>query len=200
MTAMDTRRTAAGLIAAALLLGTSACGAAADKVSEKAGEKLAEKAIEDQTGGNADVDISDGGVKISDGEGGTYEVDADGNVSGSSGDGSYQVGEGTELPDGWPSELDPPSGAEIVSAITSTGSMTVVAQIDAPIRDTYDALKGQLADAGYELSNDSFTSADSGDFAGLSATGADYEVAVSITAGDGGSGSLVTMNLTEAAG
>ena len=109
------------MLAAALVLGTSACGAAADKVSEKAAEKITEKAIEDQTGGNADVDISDGGVKISDGQGGTYEVDANGNVSGSSGDGSYQMGEGAELPEGWPSSLAPPSGADIISAITSDG-------------------------------------------------------------------------------
>lgn len=198
---MGIKRTAAGLVAAALVLGLSACGAVADKASETAGEKLAEKAIEDQTGGSADVDISDGGVKISDGEGGTYEVDADGNVSGSSGDGNYQMGEGTELPEGWPAELAPPSGAEIVSAISSGDSQSVVANIDAPIRDVYEGLKGQLTDAGYDVSSDNYTSSDGGDFAALSATGTDYEVVVTLsTDGAGGSGTVATMNLTKLAG
>ena len=198
---MITKRAATALIAAALLAGTTACGAAADKVSEKAGEKIAEKAIEDQTGGNADVDISDGGVKVSDGEGGSYEVDADGNVSGSSGDGSYEMGEGTKLPDGWPKDLEPPSGAKLVSAITTGDTMSVVANVDGPIRDVYEAVKGQLTDAGYDLSNDSYTSAGGGDFAALSGKGDDYEAVVTLTTDtSGGSGTVVTMSLTKVAG
>jgi hypothetical protein len=198
---MGIKRTAAALAVAAVVIGTSACGAVADKAGETAGEKLAEKAIEEGSGGNADVDISDGGVKISDGEGGTYEVDADGNVSGSSGDGEYQIGEAAELPEGWPADLAPPSGADIVSAITTADSMSVVANIDAPIRDVYEAVKGQLADAGYEVTNDSYTSSDTGDFATLSGTGDEFEVVVTITDGSSGDGgSMATMSLQKVAG
>lgn len=195
------RGTAVSAIAALLLLVGSACGSAAEKAGEKAGEKLAEKAIEDQTGGNADVDVSDGGVKISDGEGGTYEVDSEGNVSGSSGDGSYQMGEGTELPDGWPEELAPPSGAKIVSAITSGDTMSVTANIDSPIRDVYEAVKGQLTDAGYKLSNDTYSLSDGGDFASVAGTSDAFEVVVTIaTDSAGGSGSVANMSLTKASG
>jgi hypothetical protein len=198
---MRTTRKTAVLAAIIVILGTSACGAVADKAGETAGEKLAEKAIENQSGGNADVDISDGGVKITDGEGGTYEVDADGNISGSSGDGDYQIGAGADLPDGWPEALNPPAGAEIISAITSGDSMSVVAKIDGSIRDVYDALKGQLGDAGYEISSDSFTAADSGDFATMSATGADFEVMVNIASGSAGeAGTVATMSLQKVAG
>ncbi|MBX3287678.1 MAG: hypothetical protein KF703_20190, partial [Actinobacteria bacterium] len=108
-------------------------------------------------------------------------------------------GEGAELPEGWPSALAPPSGADIVSAITSNGTLSVTATLDRPVRDVYEALKAQLDDAGYELSNDSYTKSDSGDVAGLSATGDDFDVSVTVTPGDG-SGSLVTMSLTEPAG
>lgn len=198
---MGIPRSAAALVASVVVLSSAACGSVAEKAGEKASEKIAEKAIEDQSGGNADVDISDGGVKISDGEGGTYEVDADGNVSGSSGDGSYQIGEGTALPEGWPQSLDPPAGSEIVSAITSGDTMSVVVNIDAPIREVYEALKGQLDDAGYELSNDTYSSSDGGDFASLSGTSSTFDAVITLaTDAAGGSGTVATMNLTKAAG
>ena len=128
-------------------------------------------------------------------------MDADGTVSGSSGDGSYQTGEGTALPGGWPQSLDPPAGSEIVSAITSGDTMSVVVNIDAPIRDVYEALKGQLDDAGYELSNDTYSSSDGGDFASLSGTSNTFDAVVTLaTDAAGGSGTVATMNLTKAAG
>jgi hypothetical protein len=198
---MSITRRAAVAAAVAAVVTTSACGAVAEKAGEKAGERLAEEAIENQSGGSADVDISDGGVKITDGEGGTYEVDADGNISGSSGDGDYQIGAGADLPEGWPEALAPPSGAEIISAITSGDSMSVVAKIDAPIRDVYDALKGQLEGAGYEISSDTYTSADSGDYALIAASGQDLEVSVSIASDSPGQGGAVaTMSLQKVAG
>jgi hypothetical protein len=199
---MGIKRATVGAVAAgALVVGLGACGSVADKAGEKAAEKLTEKAIEDQTGGSADVDISDGGVKIDDGQGGSFEVDADGNVSGSSGDGTYEVGEGTTLPEGWPADLEPPAGAEIVSAITSGDSMSVVANIDAPLREVYEAVKGQIEDAGYEVTNDTYSSSDGGDFASVSGTGDEFEVVVTLaTDGVGGSGTVATMNLTTVAG
>lgn len=61
-----------------LLLG-SGCG--------KITEKRTEKVIEDQTGDKADFDLDSGKVKVSDGKGGTYEVDENGNVKISDGEG-----------------------------------------------------------------------------------------------------------------
>lgn len=61
----------------------------------KAAEKLSEGAVEQQTGGEVDVD-SDGNVKI--------ETD----------EGSLSVGTG-EVPDGWPDDIGLPDGLVIVS-------------------------------------------------------------------------------------
>ena len=73
-------------LALALVIGAGAltgCGAAADKVAEKA----TEKAIESQTGGDVDVNTNGDG---------SFNIETD--------DGSLSIGTG-KLPDGWPDDI-----------------------------------------------------------------------------------------------
>lgn len=73
------------MFCSALLL--SACQSASDKISQKAGELVAEKALEQATGGKADVDINNGGVAV--------KTDK----------GSIQTGEKISLPEGFPTDV-----------------------------------------------------------------------------------------------
>ena len=96
---MRTTRTVltASALAALLLTG---CGAAAEKVSEKA----AEQAIESQTGGDVDIDTS-----------------GDGSVDIETEDGSMSFGTG-EVPADWPEDIPLPDGLVVQTGSTSAAA------------------------------------------------------------------------------
>lgn len=176
---IDRKVAALGLAAALTLVGTG-CG-------DDAGDKLAEKITESQTGGDVDLNSEDGSVKFTDDEGNTFETDVN--------------GEGAELPADWPAELAPPDDIKIVTASTSTvngaKTMTVLASADGTVADWAGGLKTQLEDAGYSIENDTTASGSGGDYAGLSATG-DYDVFASITQAADGEAVDITITLSEA--
>ena len=107
---MRSRRSIVAAVAVGVVLTSAGCG----KVSEKASEKIAEKAIEAGSGGNANVDIDGDGVVIETEEG-TYRADGEGNVRIETEDGTYTAGTG-DLPEGWPDEIPLPDDLEIVSS------------------------------------------------------------------------------------
>lgn len=110
----------------------------------KAAEKGIERSIESENGGDADVDLSDGNIQVSDGEGGTVEIDASGNAS---------------LPDGFPSDLEVAGTTNIIQASNSTTGdsqvQLVTLQFEGPVADAYEGYKVQLEAAGYEIESDS---------------------------------------------
>jgi len=103
-----TRSLMAALAIGGVLIASTGCG----KASEKIAEKATEKAIEAGAGGDADLDFTDGGF--------TVETD----------EGSSSFGAG--MPSGWPADVSlpddfaPTGGANISSAadtmITATGT------------------------------------------------------------------------------
>ncbi len=80
--------------------------------------------------------------------------------SGSSSDSGSQT-----YPDGWPSALTVPEGAEITSHLTLHGAagkdtvqLMVTAKITGtPAADVYDTMKSKVTDAGYKIEQDSTT-------------------------------------------
>lgn len=114
----STRRplVALALLPALLLFG--GCGEASDKIAEKA----AEKAIENQTGGDVDIDADGGGVRVETPDG-VFESDAEGNFSMESEDGTVTAGAG--LPEDWPEDLPLPDGVEVVYGSSSPEGATV---------------------------------------------------------------------------
>jgi len=101
-----TRAATALAMCALLVVGVGACG----KVSDKVGEKVAEKSIEGATG--ADVDASDDGVTIK------------------TKDGEYSSKTTKELPKGWPSDILPVADGFAIENVTETktaeGTMSIV--------------------------------------------------------------------------
>ena len=190
-----TRKLAAAGLAVGLLFTTAACG----KVAEKVGEKAAEKAAGDGT----KVDLGNGKVKVTDKDGNSYEADENGGkVHTSDGDTDYSTGDSTKLPDEWPSELDPPKGTKLTSAISSVNAaspgMSVTATIDGSPKDVYDGLKSQIQGAdGYTIETDSFTSASGSDGGILSAKGPKWEVFASVNADPSGGGSIISLTLSK---
>ena len=73
-------------------------------------EKTVEKAIEQSTGGEADVDLDDGSVKLNTNEG------------------SLEIGEEVDLPSGFPSDIYVIDGT--ITAAMSTGEDTYTASIE----------------------------------------------------------------------
>ncbi len=139
----------AALVAAttSLLVG---CGAAAEKVSEKATEKM----VEQQTGGNVDID-----------------TDGDGSVEIETEDGSMSFGTG-EVPEEWPDDIDLPDDLEVQSGTTSDSSdgrlVALVGATDETPEELLARYKDELAD--WEISGESTSSG-----GGSTLTGAQWE-------------------------
>lgn len=111
MTARRGRGRAVGALAVAVALVAGGCGG--DDDGDDGGAA---------TGGPTEptvvLDADDGSVRVADDEGGSFESDADGNLSGSGADGDYRItyGEAIELPPSWPDGLEVPAGSELIVA------------------------------------------------------------------------------------
>ncbi|MBK6858286.1 MAG: hypothetical protein IPG97_17475 [Microthrixaceae bacterium] len=140
----------AAAAAAVVALILSGCGAAA----EKAGEKATEQILEEQIGGNVDIDTAgDGSVEIETEEG------------------SASFGTG-EVPEDWPEFLELPDDLEIQSGTTIDASdgrlVTIVGITDETPEDVLARYKDVLAD--WEISGESTSTG-----GGSTITGAQWE-------------------------
>lgn len=171
--------TAAIGLAAALIFGGAACSGG------DAAEKLTEKAIEDAGGGDVDIDSEDGTVKYTDKDGNETEMNID--------------GAGASLPKDWPADLAPPESVTLLTSNTSTvdgsKSMTVLGEAEGTVEDLLPAIKSQLEDGGWEITQDSSSTVGTGSYAGLTAEKGDQEVTVAI-AGDPTSETKVTITMS----
>jgi hypothetical protein len=154
------------LVAGATVL--TACG--------DSGEQGVEELIEQQSGGDVDVNSDDGSFSIET-EDGSMTVDEDGNfvvtdengetITGSADsddgsmtvegeDGSFSGGATTELPDEWPSDVPAPDGLTIASAfvVSDTGSEAISVSGTVDGEDFLDDYGSQLEDAGFESTSE----------------------------------------------
>ncbi len=154
-------------------IALSACG--------KASESGLEKVIEQQSGGNVDINTDDGGFSIET-EDGSMTVDENGNfvvtdengetitgnaddnggVSVEGEDGSFTAGSTNELPDSWPGEVPTPDGLAITSAfvVSETDSDAISISGTTDDDEFLDSYGAELEDAGFE-SKSEFSSEDS---------------------------------------
>lgn len=93
------RRFASVILVAVFALGLAGC----DKIAEKLGRKLGEKAVEGASGGEVSVDTSNGGATVTDKKTGTV----------------VQSGTNTTLPAGWPAAVPLYPGAQVRNAVTA---------------------------------------------------------------------------------
>jgi hypothetical protein len=132
-------------VVACVALGTlaTACGGSGDEVADNAADELAEQLAEAGAGQDADVDI--------DSESGQVDV--------STPDGDMSFGEGTELPDDFPSEIPLPADYQLNSAMsTSTDGSdgwTISGELPGATSDTFDELVAAFTDAGWTTTSDS---------------------------------------------
>jgi len=133
---------------------------------------------------------SDGETTISTPEG-DVSVDPDsGSVDfeGEDGSGSVNVGEGSEVPDDFPSDVPLPDGTLVSSSSFGTDddkTWGLVYTFDDP-GSVLDDYRDALEDAGYEIAGEFNVSNDEGGYSAYTADGDDYTVAVG---GGGGIGS-----------
>lgn len=139
---------AAATVVIALIL--SGCGAAAEKASEKATEQI----LEEQIGGNVDIDT---------GGDGSVEIETD--------EGSASFGTG-DVPEEWPEFLELPDDVEIQSGTTIDSSdgrlVTIVGITDETPEEVLARYKDLLAE--WEISGESTSSG-----GGSTLTGAQWE-------------------------
>jgi len=155
-----------------------------------AAEKLSEKAIEQSGGGDVDIDSEDGTVKYTDEDGNETEMNID--------------GEGASLPDDWPAALDPPDSVKLITSNTSTNGgdqvMTVLGEASGTIDDFQAAIKSQVTDAGYEVTQDTSSDVTGGGYAGMTATKGNETVVVAIASDPTRKGTVtITMTITSKA-
>lgn len=165
-------KTMVGAVVVTGALALAGCG----QVAEKVGEEAAEKAIEQGSGGDVQLDLEDDSIKI-EGE-----------------DGSLSIG-GGEMPEDFPSEVTLPPGGTVVAGSSfqdgkNTGWLVESTYADSP-STLSDSLATGLESGGFD---------ETGSFSTNGTTTATYEgngfdVATAVTAAD--SGSALTITVTE---
>ncbi len=145
------------------IVGLTACSDSA--------ENGIEQLVEQQGGGDIDIDADDGGFSIET-EDGSMTVDEDGNfvvtddngevitgqASGDDGDidietddGSFSVNAGTGIPDEWPDEIPLPDGLDDVSSsVTAAGDELVISLTGQTDDDFVDDYAASLEASGFE--------------------------------------------------
>jgi hypothetical protein len=139
------------LAAAAILL--AACGS----VAEKATETMLEQAT------GTDIEMSDEGFTISDGES-SMTVDTEGGnvtMTDESGTSTFQSGEGAELPAGFPSDFPAPAGGTLTTAADMPDGIAVMWGFDTYSGDQFNEYVAQIKAAGYAVAEEA-TVVDSG--------------------------------------
>lgn len=141
------RLAALAAVATSLLVG---CGAAAEKVSERATEKM----VEEQTGGKVDID-----------------TDGDGSVEIETEDGAMSFGTG-EVPAEWPEDIALPDDLEVQSGTTSDSSDGRLVAVVGATGETPEELLARYEEelADWEISGESTSSG-----GGSTLTGAQWE-------------------------
>jgi hypothetical protein len=106
--------------------------------NQKAAEKTAEKAIEQATGGEAQVDISKSGEKI------TVETE----------EGKLTIGEG-QLPENFPQNMPIYPGSKITSTSSNDENQVVIFSSEDELEKVSSYYKKELADAGWKIESTS---------------------------------------------
>lgn len=138
-------------ITAAAALAIGACST--EDVAERVAEEAIEQQVEGEGGGDVDIDLGDGGVRI-EGEDGAVEMSfgEDGVSVISTPEGEFRTG--TELPDDFPSGVPLPDGMTIISAASMAspdGTTYVVnGSVDRGVSEANDGYADALAAAGFE--------------------------------------------------
>jgi hypothetical protein len=119
------------LLAVAML--ASGCGLGST-VGRNAGDRMAEKAIERETGGKADVNTSDGKVSVKTQEGET-QYSAEGDV---------------KLPQGFPEELVMADDAKIIISNSSASGDSIAYTTQSDQSELFEKYKSGLAEKGWK--------------------------------------------------
>ena len=125
--------------ALALVLAVSGCGA-----GDEIGEKLTEKAVEEAAGGDADVDIDDEGLTVTDEDGDTTSI-------------------GTDLPEDFPVDDVPLlEGTILASTAVDGASYTVTLEVEGTPEEIQEEALAVLTEAGFtsdsEMNSEGFFS------------------------------------------
>ena len=125
--------------ALAFTLVLSGCGA-----GDEIGERLTEEAVEEAAGGDADVDIDEEGLTVTDENGDSTSI-------------------GTELPEDFPVDDVPLMEGTVVAATAVDGaSYTVTLEVEGAPEEVQDEALAMLTDAGYtsdsEMNSEGFFS------------------------------------------
>lgn len=157
------------------LLVSAGCSSAADKASEK----LVERAIESESGGDVDLNFD------ADGEG-TFSVETE--------DGSFSMGAGGEVPDAWPSDVPLPDDLEVISGSTmSDGSSGEIVSVSGSTGASVDEVIASFEGlAGWTVDNESTMSSTDGSISSLFMSQGDRNL--SITVSEGSDGVTVTLS------
>jgi hypothetical protein len=142
----------------------SACMSPKQKISEKAAENIAEKALEKSTGGKANVDINQGNVSVDTKEG------------------SMKTGENVSLPADFPSDVYVYEGS-IKSVITNNeqNGFNVTIETDKPIAEVKAAYMDKIVSGGWEKTG----TMDVGDTISIGAKKDNRSLSVMISSSDG---------------
>lgn len=167
----------------------AACSSASEKIGEKAAEKAAENALEQEGGGNVDIDTKDGSVKIETKDG-TFESDGDGNFKAEGKDGT--ITGGTSMPDGWPEDVPLPDGVEVTYGSSTPQGMSVTFSSSDSAEDVFEAVKAILD--GWKVEDE--TSMNTPDTKMRSAQFKDGKRALFLTVSESSDGTIGNLNLT----
>lgn len=163
-------RAIAAVAALVLLLTGAGCGSGG-------GDASTTTSTQADQGNEGSVELHDGKIQVSDGEGSNFEVDSEGDA---------------DVPDGFPSDLEVPGTTKVLLANSTAADgkdlVSITVELDGSVSDVFAVYKDQLTGAGYAIDSDSDTSGttDGEDYANLVGSKGDKSVvAIFATGADG---------------
>lgn len=156
-----------------LVITLTACG---KSVSERISEKTMEKALENSTGGQADVDINDGNTKVKTDEG------------------TVEVGENVSLPVNFPKDLYVPEG-KILSAVSTAENegYSVMVDTDKTMEELFSTYQTKFIENGWKITS----TMNLGEMASVVAEKGGFTSAVTITKNDENVSVILTSGKNE---
>ena len=171
-------------------------GGCKKNLAERIVEGAIEKAIEEESGEDVDIDLDEGEVTIQSDEGEVSISSDEETVTIESDEGEATFGSSAELPEGFPAEVPVYENMDITSSMSGTNdgktSYTVTALSEDGVDDIKEWYESQLS--GWNITGEFSMETDDGQTASINAEGTGYDLSLMIAEDDEGTVVIISVN------
>ena len=172
-------------------------GGCKKNLAERMVEGAIERAIEEESGENVDIDLDEGEVTIQSDEGEVSISSDEETVTIDSDEGEATFGSGAELPEGFPAEVPVYGNMEIVSSMSGTDDGVTSYTVSGLSEDSVDVIKewyeAQLA--GWEITGQFSMDTDDGSTASINAMSGESELNIMMAEDEDGTTIIIGVTV-----